>query len=297
MSNFYNHGDFSGNESHGVYGVSSLSGASRQVSWECSDTARANYGSNFTSFVGSYGYSNNSNTFECDFKASYSPSFPSNSCYNTNKAEKRKSGDNMSFVGMRSCADGIVAWGDSKGSIKDKFGNLYLDKDRGNIQKVFKNETYQYLLETFGNNTIFSNKYNEIVHIEDWILENINKHDNPYTLIDDFNEYVRRKFNNNEDYSFFIAFKDKHGYYIQEVSMKENCVIFYNKIYGGYLVNNIQVYAASFNAQQFPIESTCEQFIEDFRRWLLKEIEANNEVCAYNPVGGPIRFETLFFDK
>lgn len=79
-----------------------------------------------TSIVGSH-----VPTFEGGLRGivGYSPSFPSNSCYNTDKTEKRKSGDNMSFVGMRVCSDGIVAWGDSKSSREDVFGNAFLTKN------------------------------------------------------------------------------------------------------------------------------------------------------------------------
>ena len=50
---------------------------------------------------------------------------------------ERKDVINMSFVGMKICNDGIVAFGDSK-STKFLHGNPIQEVGRGNIQKVFK---------------------------------------------------------------------------------------------------------------------------------------------------------------
>lgn len=59
---------------------------------------------------------------------------------------------NMSFVGIKVCKDGLVAFGDSKSSKYDTFNNLCLDKGNETVQKVFKTENF--LLVTFGTNII-----------------------------------------------------------------------------------------------------------------------------------------------
>lgn len=228
-----------------------------------------------------------------------SPSFSSSPCYNTNKEGTRESGENMSFVGMRICKDGIVAWGDSKGTIQDEFGNMYLDKNREDIRKVFKNKKEKYLIATFGNNTLPSDWVNKVEHMEDWLTHNVNKCENPYILLDDFSNYIWHVLENKMEYNFFICHKDKRGYYIQEATVMSNGIFLNRKIYGGgnYLINNIQVYASSYNSQSFFSELSCSEFIEKFNNWLLSEIEVNNKNCIYNPVGGPIRFETLLFEE
>ena len=123
------------------------------------------------------------------------------------------------------------------------------------------------------------------------------KYDTPYLLIDEFAYYVWHIIKTNRDYHLFIAYKDERGWYIQEVYIGENNIILSKKFYGGFLRNPIQVYASSFDSQAFFEELSCEEFKEQLNSRLLKEIEANNEVCVYNPVGGPIRFETLLFDE
>lgn len=227
------------------------------------------------------------------------PSFSSSPCYNTDKEEKRESGENMSFVGIRICKDGFVAWGDSKGTIQDKFGNMYLDKDRGDIRKVFKNKKGKYLIATFGNNALPSDWVNKVEHMEDWLTHNVNKCENPYGLLDDFSNYIWRVLANKMEYNFFICHKDKHGYYIQEARVMSNGIFLSRKLYGEgcYLRNNIQSYANSYDIQSFFSELSCSEFIEKFNKWFLKIIEENNENCVYNPVGGPIRFETLLFEE
>lgn len=217
--------------------------------------------------------------------------------YNYYKEDK-ENGENMSFVGMRICKDGIVAWGDSKGTIQDKFGNMYLDENRGYIRKVFKNSKDKYLIATFGNNSLPSEIFNKIEHIEEWFSINIKECENPYSLLDIFSYYIWHIFSNDMEYHFFIGYKDKFGYYIQEVSVMSKGIFFYRKLYGGgnYLMNNIQAYASSYNSQSFFSELSCSEFMEKFNDWLLLEIESNDKTCIYNPVGGPIRFETLLFE-
>lgn len=297
MSNFYNNGIFSVYTPHGAYGGSSVPSSSRQAScsWGCRETACANCGPGWTSIVGSH-----VPTFEGGLRGivGYSPSFPSNSCYNTDKTEKRESGDNMSFVGMRVCSDGIVAWGDSKSSREDVFGNAYFDKKRGIIQKVFKNEKGKYLISTFGANTIEAETKNNEIYMEDWLRENVEKHESVYQLIEDFTYYARYELHCLSEYHFIIGCKDEHAYYVQGIDIKGESVIFSLKYYklGAYLRTN-NIYGLIFDNMKYASDLTCSDFAERQEKWLIGQIKTMDANCAYNPVGGPIRLETLLFDK
>lgn len=219
--------------------------------------------------------------------------------YNNYYKEKKENGENMSFVGMRICKDGIVAWGDSKSSIIDTFGNMSLEKGRGEIRKVFKNNENKYLIATHEKNTLFYKSFSKTEFMEDWLFDHVDKAKTPYELIDDFAYNLQRDCNSQMLYSFIIGSYDKHGYFIQGVDISGNGINFSNKVYleGGFMRNNIQGYSASFDAQVFYSGLTCSEFMEKFNNWLLSEIEANNKNCIYNPVGGPIRFETLLFEE
>lgn len=289
MSNFYNHGIFSGHVSHGSFDDSSLAGSSRQAPWGCSETARVNYGPGFTSIVG---------PFYPERESCYQPSFSSVSCRNVNKNVSREGDNNIGFVGIRICGDGIVAWGDSKSSREDAFGNIWFDEKRGMIQKVFKNEKGGYLFTTFGANTIEVETRNNAIYIEDWLQENVETHETPYQLIEDFANYVRYESCSIKDYHFIIGSKDKCGLYVQGVEVKGESIIFSLKCYRlGASIRNNNVYGPIFDGLICSDDLTCSGFIERQEDWLNDWIKLMDSTCAYNPVGGPIRFETLKFEE
>ena len=93
----------------------------------------------------------------------------------------RRDMNSMSFVGMTICDDGIVAFGDSKGTIRDALGNSKEDTKRGNIQKVFKNN--HYVLVTCNANTFFDES-NFNINIENFMLDNINNYNNYFDFFE-----------------------------------------------------------------------------------------------------------------
>lgn len=90
------------------------------------------------------------------------------SCHTIEEKELEGLGD-MSFAGMVVYHDGIVAFADSKATRISLMGNMFQDKEKESITKLFFHNDY--ILATTGNNEIFLNK--EKHYIDEYLQKKI----------------------------------------------------------------------------------------------------------------------------
>lgn len=83
----------------------------------------------------------------------------------------RKDIRNMSFVGIHNTDEGLIAFADSKATIKYNIeGKMFSeDVNRGRILKIFKNN--QFICVTHGNNELFCSYRKQ--RIEDYFKKNL----------------------------------------------------------------------------------------------------------------------------
>lgn len=106
----------------------------------------------------------------------------------------------MSFTGVITCSDGIVAFGDSR-STQYICGQPVLQND--NTRKVFN--VHRFVMTASGNNTVIINKKHEI-KMEDYISQHINEFSTPIEFIDMFSrEYMPINAN------YYFCFGEKKG--------------------------------------------------------------------------------------
>lgn len=191
---------------------------------------------------------------------------------------------NMSFIGIKLCLDGIVAFGDGKSSRRDCFGNLCLDDKNSTVQKVFQSPDY--VLTAFGNNEI-PGEIN--IKLEKWVSENLNRFHTPYELVQCFMEFIAFHRQFHLDYHFIAGGKDDNGYYIQSFDIVNNqllCSLRLRNAGDNYRSDTIpysMIYDARFKKLQ-----TTDMFAKDIRNWLEEQISEYDKVDGYNPVGLPI---------
>lgn len=201
----------------------------------------------------------------------------------------------MSFVGLVLCEDGILGFGDSKGSKLDEMGNLQYAKERGCLTKVFKNEHF---ILAASNHNQFLTATNRWINLEDWMAKHIPQLPTQYELLTALLEDMRGNINNQQyNFQFLIGAKNENGYYVQHAIIENNRLIFesrnWNKdIYSsGHSFYCSRVNALSYTpftveAGQTNIPERIERLIRDADRY-----------DSYNPVGLPIKTEIFQIKK
>lgn len=209
-----------------------------------------------------------------------------------------KGKNNMSIVGFIRCNDGVLAFGDTKGTIF----NTYHDKERGEIRKVFRNE--KCMLITFGLNTVCGEK------IEDIIQKMMNNNKDLTLTMTDIKDYIVDR--TSETYNFFgydFETNSIHEYIINCLNEDTGEKYFFTVLcssfdsYGGandyvkyldILINNHLNYKK--NDDVIKLLS-----IEEMKKMLNSKlgdfIKMLDNSLNYNPVGLPLIFEAHYYNK
>lgn len=206
---------------------------------------------------------------------------------NIQEYEKLKEGNQMSFVGIALCEDGIIAFGDSKGSITDVFGNLKHDKKRGQIQKVFKNKDY--VLVTCNANSYYNQK-NKYIYLEDFLSLNI-KFDYLKLLNNLIDECSSNSINFNNLYKFMIGSKDELGFFIQYIDVMNNQIILNKKIRKIDIYTMGNFFYTSLTKQLYFSNPEIKSGEVELPTLLEEMIKKADNKYGYNPVGLPIQIE------
>lgn len=210
----------------------------------------------------------------------------------------------MSFVGIIKCQDGLVAFGDSKSTSNrnDPFGGIRKDPNKDRVQKVFSNDDF--LLCTFGVNTITN--MGKTIYIEDWIRQNIKICKTPIEFSNKFSSYIRDNSDAEAEgdlcYQFFFSgFDEKKRAYFQEATITRKNLTMNFLDYGfDVLRNTIQEYTPWLDHRIWSIstsEKTVQNISKIIEEELSRKIEELDKICSYNPVGGPIQIRTLYNPK
>ena len=191
----------------------------------------------------------------------------------------------MSVVGIFKCSDGVLGFGDTKGTVNRK----EYDKERGIIKKVFQNDYL--ILITYGNNKVGDEKLEDI--LERIVVEENNEVGKTATHLQ---EYIEKRSLLN--YNFAIYSKEENRFYEYTVGKIYSVVETQGFIYSGADLYRsfIKIFEdANFNYKR---ENgiirllTVKELKEKLNRiltFLIKELD--DTVEFYNPVGLPILFE------
>lgn len=204
-----------------------------------------------------------------------------------------RNGKNMSFVGMHIMNDGIIAFADSKASIKYDNGIIKEDINRGLICKIFKNNKFVFV--TYGNNEIFSSENK--MNIEDYIEQNLEESMDYEKFFMDLNSAIQNnqaKYNDGE-YNFIIGSKNNNKYFLEKCKIKQNEPIeFYDKTYEKQIYTGGDIfYTNLYSRQNFYYDVDIDEYAQIIKTFIESLVKAKDSLDKYhyNPVGLPVQIE------
>lgn len=213
------------------------------------------------------------------------------------REDDERNDNDMSFVGIIVMNDGLIAFGDSKGSLRDMNGKLYEDMSR-QVQKVFWYG--KKILVTHGINQIKLHD-DRMYNLEDYINDCIEKE----MSVDDMLEGIQKSRSVMCDgciYQFMTG-EISHGRKITEdiKVTKENIIcnkaVHYEKDNPYYLYSNVAPYSEGVSRLMEKFKNngiyTVDEAEVRFRAWLEARIKAEEMESEYTSVGMPIITETL----
>lgn len=213
--------------------------------------------------------------------------------------EKKEGLDSMSLVGIFLFPDAVMAFGDSRGTLKDELGNMREEKDR-TVQKVFG--CNDIIITTFGCNTIMMD--GKRTFMEDYINGCIKKDIAVFDIMEDLQ---KRLAINDEGivYEFIIAGIEDGRTYYRYIVVSKNDVSYKARQYYGrpweYVISGPDAYRLWFNGmiKECGGNSFISYSPEDVKgvieeKATEKIMEFENR-CHYSPVGLPLRFEIIKF--
>lgn len=239
----------------------------------------------------SYGHGNNSDSY------GYCPIYR-DTIHSSDKVDGNGDVSNMSFTGIVITDDAMIAFGDSKGTRRDAFGNMMQERGR-QVRKVFR----------FDENTLIAASGINMVHdkgiircVENVIEESINdEHTDILMMLERLSRGLK---DINGECHIYIGRKEGAGIAsVQEVFINSSCVQFFQRKYNNEeaftkLMNNTPVFA-------FHLDETLALFahrhtdyttedimklIEDCIRADIERVEKEYDYC---PVGLPVQFEVI----
>lgn len=209
----------------------------------------------------------------------------------------RKDGKNMSFVGIHNTNEGLIAFADSKVTLKYENGFMMEDKKRGLINKVFKNN--QFIFVTYGNNELFSEKYK--TNIEDYIQEHLIDDMGYLEFFEEMNEKIQENPANYHDgeYHFIIGSKDQNNhYYIVRCQIKQGSQInYYDKTYDKKIyTGGDEFYTHLYEGQVFLNDADIHKYSQMIQNFIEDIIKAKDGLSNfydyhYNSAGLPVNIK------
>lgn len=219
-----------------------------------------------------------------------------NARYNTVRndiADTERNRKNMSFVGIVMTEKAIVAFGDSKSTVFDAFGNRLQERNR-NAKKVFRIDDST-VMATFGNNKISIG--GSIVLIEDYIDDFLKTGADIQDMMEDIVNHAKE---HGEEYNFLIGTHRNGRTYAQHfivngdgTTMKNRKFLMPDKT--SFFINSMPVYS---EASRQPIEeidrnADASAVIDRLRKILTHIILQADADFVYNPVGFPLQFASV----
>lgn len=203
-----------------------------------------------------------------------------------NKTIERNKND-MSFVGLLKCKEGIVAFGDSKSSLNDGNGTLY--EEQGRItRKVFKND--KFIFVTFGSNKyIINNKEDNLENLLD--RELLNGTSDAKSYFENLYNKLGETFKTwpKEIYRFIYGEKENNEYFLYSIIINNEGIIYEDILKTTNCIHNTTpMCPSSIKINQY----VAINLLKDNARTLVETvITLGNCFLEYNPVGSPILVE------
>lgn len=236
----------------------------------------------------------------------------SNPCYNKDShfgygitvsheySNKKKEGlKGMSLVGIFLFPDAVMAFGDSRSTLKDELGNMREESGRM-VQKVFR--CNDIIITTFGCNTVMID--GKRIFMEDYINGCIKK---DIAVFDIMESLQKRLAINNEGicYEFLITGNEDNRTYYRHIVVTKSEVMYKAKQYctkpWEYVISGPDAYRIWFSgmAEEYKNNSfvtyTAENVKGIIETKVTEKIMELESRCHYNPVGLPLRFEIIKF--
>lgn len=217
-------------------------------------------------------------------------------CNNCNTIAKRKESDNMSFVGLLLFDKAILAFGDSKSTIKDEFGNMREEKGR-KVQKVFR--FHENIVVAYGLNEISDNDGNRIL-LEDFINQQISNGKNVIEMLYALYDVTEGKIQRGNVFEFLIGGFDKGETYIQYAFLDADRLIVNRKTYA-HAKRNLESNTPIFVTWFEELLKTCRTDItpEEMEGFIRNELEEKireiERTYPYSTVGLPLQIEIMKF--
>ena len=212
---------------------------------------------------------------------------------NFNKEYVRNAEDNkMSFVGVSIYTNGILAFGDSKSTLKDPLGNMYEQEGR-NVKKIVCGKDY--IIVMHGINQYHKNSKDGILYNLETLVEDY-ANENSYleTLFLVLGEINKCSENLGSQYGFIVASMDEKGYFLQECKILDGIISFKEKIYGENSCWSGHTYYIQITKRP-RIQDVYNGF-EEMKNNIRESYEYVEKFGRYNPVGYPFHFFLLTND-
>lgn len=192
----------------------------------------------------------------------------------------------MSFTGVMVCLDGVLAFGDSRSTLKDEFGTP--KKENDTTRKVFK--INDFIMTASGRNTIYVNGQNTTM--EDFIEKNKERFKTPYDFIDIFCRTVRPA---KGAYYFRFGVKNNDETGILAFDIIDGKVTYIPKTtnVGAAFYDTLAVYTRSFQYDVDISSKTTQEAKKTIEEWMKEKIKYVDRHYDYNYVGLPLQIEIL----
>lgn len=200
--------------------------------------------------------------------------------------DREREKEQMSFTGVVVCTDGIVAFGDSRSTLRDEFGTPRKLNDT--TRKVFR--INDFIMTASGRNTIYVN--GQDTTMEAFITENAERFRTPYDFIDMFSRTVSPA---NGTYYFSFGIRNNNETGIIAFDIMDGRITYMPKRtnIGAAFYDTIPVYTKSFESNVHLTDMTTEEASTVIEDWMKHEIQYVDKHYDYNYVGLPLQIEIL----
>lgn len=200
--------------------------------------------------------------------------------------DREREREQMSFTGVVVCTNGIVAFGDSRSTLRDEFGTPRKLNDT--TRKVFR--INDFIMTASGRNTIYVNGQDTTV--EAFITENAERFSTPYDFIDIFSRTVSPA---NGTYYFRFGVRNNNEPGIMAFDIIGGRIIYTPKRtnIGAAFYDTMPVYTKSFESNVNLTGMTTKETSTAIEDWIRYETEYVDSHYDYNYVGLPLQIEIL----
>lgn len=201
----------------------------------------------------------------------------------------------VSFVGIMLFDSAVLAFGDTRGTLKDSLGNKVLEKGRI-VQKVFR--TGNSVLVTYGQNKLL--EWSMTINLEDYLNNRLEEGRTLEYIFDEMNEIIIHAHRGQQQFNFIVGGKDDNGTYFREVTIGMNGILIGNKKRKsiGFDVSLVDGFSDWFQSVFSSLKYQRlepEEVRSALSKMLTDKIQEAEKNTDYLTVGLPLQFEIIQF--